>query len=491
MTKVQKADLLIGIILLILIVIFKEIIILVLITICIFKYRNNMTFEDLMQPLRNKALILLYKLGQVKEIGGIITNEIVEEVSNLGKNIKIEIGNHINFLQNQLKKYISNIIRQYIDKVIEEIMRETRGMNEEEIINKLSKVINVTYDDILKEIKNKIGENNKDITLSISKIIKAYMEANKEENLELINEEINKSIDESIQLYNSQIKELVAAQVMVVKNEVDKSMKEQLMKMQEQFKSNNIDIADLELKLKNNTERIMKNYIASNKQQIEGILDNLSKEFMQLKDSFDYSKVTDEVKKTLEYFKEQYIDSLQKNIDETITIVKQLKELSCNTNNVEFIKNRDIRLKFEEALKIAESEILIVSPWMNEYVLNKTNVKNLLKKALEKKVKVKIVYGIGNDSNTRLGNIDDRNVNTIKMAQVLEREFEIYRDDFKLKKSNTHSKVLICDNKFALVTSFNLLSFSGEYNKDSREELAAIITDKDSINKLRLEMFNF
>lgn len=488
LTDTQKVDLLIGIIIFVLIVIFKEFIILVLIPIAIYMYEYSINLKDLLQLLRDKALVLLYKLTKATEIGSVIANDFVEEVSKIEIDIKVEISKYINSLHSQFEKYVNNIIRQYIDKVVKEAMREITGFNEEEIVNKMSNIINATYTDILKEVNNKIRENNRDITLSISKIIQEYMQINKEENLEVINKEISKSIDVSMRLYNNQIKELVDIQALAVKNEVDKSVEEQLIKMKEEFKSNNIDIADLKIKLKDNIEYIMKNYIDSNQQKLEELISNLSKEFIQLKNNVDHNKVSYEVRKTLEEFKEKYIDVVQKNIDETIAIVKQLKELSCNTNNVEFIKNRDIRLKFEEALKVAEREILIVSPWMNYHVLVETNVKILLRRALERKVKIKIVYGIGSDLSANSGNSDNRNIKTIKVAEDLERDFKCYGDNFEIKRKNTHSKVLICDNKFALVTSFNLLSFSGDYHKDSREEIAAVIIDKDSINNLRLEV---
>lgn len=62
-----------------------------------------------------------------------------------------------------------------------------------------------------------------------------------------------------------------------------------------------------------------------------------------------------------------------------------------------------LQLLRDKALVLFEREMLIVSPWMNYHVLVETNVKNLLRRALERKVKIKIVYGIGSDLSANSG----------------------------------------------------------------------------------------
>ena len=61
-----------------------------------------------------------------------------------------------------------------------------------------------------------------------------------------------------------------------------------------------------------------------------------------------------------------------------------------------------------------------------------------------------------------------------------------------MKKTNTHYKLLICDDKFAISGSYNLLSFRGDYDyNDNRSEGAEYINNKETIIKRREYYFNF
>ena len=47
--------------------------------------------------------------------------------------------------------------------------------------------------------------------------------------------------------------------------------------------------------------------------------------------------------------------------------------------------------------------------------------------------------------------------------------------------SNTHSKILICDGKWAITCSFNWLSYDGS---DERQETSTLAIDEDVIHEL-------
>lgn len=47
--------------------------------------------------------------------------------------------------------------------------------------------------------------------------------------------------------------------------------------------------------------------------------------------------------------------------------------------------------------------------------------------------------------------------------------------------SNTHSKILICDGKWAITCSFNWLSYDGS---DERQETSMLAIDEDVIHNL-------
>jgi len=49
---------------------------------------------------------------------------------------------------------------------------------------------------------------------------------------------------------------------------------------------------------------------------------------------------------------------------------------------------------------------------------------------------------------------------------------------------DTHAKILISDTKFAVVTSFNWLSFKGDPHRTFRDERGTLVSDPQKINEL-------
>jgi phosphatidylserine/phosphatidylglycerophosphate/cardiolipin synthase-like enzyme len=67
-----------------------------------------------------------------------------------------------------------------------------------------------------------------------------------------------------------------------------------------------------------------------------------------------------------------------------------------------------------------------------------------------------------------------------------------YKDYFYLKATNNmHSKVLICDEVFAVTTSFNWLSFKGDKNRPVRDETGTYSEDIDYIKELTSDRLKF
>lgn len=105
-----------------------------------------------------------------------------------------------------------------------------------------------------------------------------------------------------------------------------------------------------------------------------------------------------------------------------------------------------------------------------------------LERLLVKGVRVKITYGIEDDRNTR-----NKNLVTDSIVKTLSDRFKKY-NNFKLQKGNSHSKILLCDNEFGIITSFNWLSYDG---KSSREESGTLTIDAKEINGIRSKIFDF
>ncbi|MEQ9666921.1 MAG: hypothetical protein RLO19_01020 [Coleofasciculus sp. G2-EDA-02] len=68
-----------------------------------------------------------------------------------------------------------------------------------------------------------------------------------------------------------------------------------------------------------------------------------------------------------------------------------------------------------------------------------------------------------------------------KAIKKLEQQY----DNFCLKRlGDTHAKILISDSKFAVVTSFNWLSFKGDPNRTFRDERGILVSESQKIKEL-------
>lgn len=178
------------------------------------------------------------------------------------------------------------------------------------------------------------------------------------------------------------------------------------------------------------------------------------------------------------------IESYDKDISGT------LNEIS-NKYEEYHLHNKEIRDKFIKAFSESKYELNIASPWMNNYVVNDELISKM-ESLLIRGASIKIIYGIENKSYFSEG--DSKNINVDRIAQKLNERFIIYGDKFKIKKVNSHNKLLICDESYYIETSFNLLSFAGEYDeksKDVRDEGATYSTNLEVIKDLRDRYFSF
>lgn len=179
----------------------------------------------------------------------------------------------------------------------------------------------------------------------------------------------------------------------------------------------------------------------------------------------------------------KYIESFDKAISGTIN------EMS-NKYEEYHLQNKEIRDKFIKAFSEAKHELNIASPWMNNYVVNDDLI-NSMESLLIRGASIKIIYGI---ENKVYSSADIKSINSDKIVQKLKDKFSIFGDKFKIKKVNSHNKLLICDESYYIETSFNLLSFAGEYDensKDIRDEGATYSTNLAVIKDLRDRYFNF
>ena len=133
-----------------------------------------------------------------------------------------------------------------------------------------------------------------------------------------------------------------------------------------------------------------------------------------------------------------------------------------------------------EALSSANDRLLIVSPWVRRSIVDKKFVA-LLDERLESGVDVFIGWGIAP--------LSERDVD---IDQSVLEDFDGLAQQFKFtfahrRLGNTHAKVLICDNRFLIVTSFNWLSFKGDPRRTFRDERGTFVAVPEMIDEQFLD----
>ncbi len=127
-----------------------------------------------------------------------------------------------------------------------------------------------------------------------------------------------------------------------------------------------------------------------------------------------------------------------------------------------------------EAFKTAVSNIYIVSPWVRNKVLEK--YKEYMESALKNGVNIYINYGISNKGKEDIDKDAQKYFNELKKK---------YKNLHIHGNSNTHSKILICDDKWIVSGSFNWLSYDGS---DDRNESSTLSIDKNIIDTLKQQV---
>ena len=199
-----------------------------------------------------------------------------------------------------------------------------------------------------------------------------------------------------------------------------------------------------------------------------------------------------------EYFKEaqennelkKQIEALEESVEENIDLdVQTEEEFISKTMMIEELQEELLKAKemlkrkpqildtYEhrpillKALKEAQTQVVIVSPWIKkdatDYELRKE-----IKNAMERNVKVVICYGISNE-------IEDNVKYALKPLEELKKEANIGKNLSLIKLGNTHEKVLVCDKTFVVITSFNWLSFKGDPKRGFRQETGTLNEDEE------------
>ncbi len=130
-----------------------------------------------------------------------------------------------------------------------------------------------------------------------------------------------------------------------------------------------------------------------------------------------------------------------------------------------------------DAVTKTQERLLVISPWVNHHVVNENFVRSL-EALLRNGVEVYIGYGLAGGD---VGREKDKAKQKTPISPQVQKEFENLQklfDNFTVKfVGNTHRKMLVSDTRFAVVSSFNWLSFKGDPNDKARDEYGILVSE--------------
>ncbi len=173
-------------------------------------------------------------------------------------------------------------------------------------------------------------------------------------------------------------------------------------------------------------------------------------------------------------------EELVKQLKALLEEHEQLKEKLAQSVVI-YLYSLDHRPLLEDALTTSTDRLLILSPWIRGEIVDAAFLQKL-ETLLTNGVNVYIGYGI-NDTPTTKSNANDQAAkdNLLKLSHRF--------PHFRLARlGNTHAKVLIKDSEYAVVGSFNWLSFRGDPNRKFRDEQSIKIQRPDLVENKFAEL---
>lgn len=136
-----------------------------------------------------------------------------------------------------------------------------------------------------------------------------------------------------------------------------------------------------------------------------------------------------------------------------------------------------------KALLHSKKRLLIISPWIRHQVVNFEFIVSL-EALLRNGVDVYIGYGLDDGDGGNKGNDVAKKLPITPAAEKdLKKLASQYKNFRFVYVGNTHRKSLISDDVFAVVTSFNWLSFKGNPSDKPRDESGVVIRKKSYVDK--------
>ncbi|WP_027582895.1 hypothetical protein [Bradyrhizobium sp. Ai1a-2] len=123
-----------------------------------------------------------------------------------------------------------------------------------------------------------------------------------------------------------------------------------------------------------------------------------------------------------------------------------------------------------DAITTAKDRLLIICPWITAQVVDAKMLKEI-EALLERKVRFYLGFGLDEQGGKKAKPIPEQ----------LEKLSLRYNNFVLLRLGNTHEKILIKDREYAVLTSFNWLSFKGDPTRALRLERGVCISEPEYV----------
>lgn len=141
----------------------------------------------------------------------------------------------------------------------------------------------------------------------------------------------------------------------------------------------------------------------------------------------------------------------------------------------------------KKAILSAKHRLVIVSPWIRDSVIDWPFISSL-DALLRAGVEVHVGYGIEKaDGNGRRNPASEKVDITPRAERDLQELAARYKNFHFVHVGNTHRKSLVCDDQFAVVGSFNWLSYKGDSQGSPRDERSIVFRKRQHVERILAE----
>ncbi|MBI3723616.1 hypothetical protein HY251_06640 [bacterium] len=145
------------------------------------------------------------------------------------------------------------------------------------------------------------------------------------------------------------------------------------------------------------------------------------------------------------------------------------------------------REALRDAIFDARRELIVVSPWLRTAAVDPELV-GWFRTALDRRRDLRVTIGYGIERDPKKGR-DPAARDQEEALRRLQAVGDRARGRLRVVEiGNTHEKLVVCDDRYVIITSFNFLSFNPRPGKGIRREMGHRITDQAVVAQVKAQV---